>query len=316
MKLDTVNIISSLKNIQSAKNVGDKIDVITFQNKSNINNLEKIEQQQPIKVYQNIIANKGLNNNQKNTQSQQGEIQINNANNLPNINNNKKKIATIVQKNQNQNETKIQKKINTILNNESTEQENKNQDNSPKKLTEYDRASIYQIVNEISKKKTLTSQIQTLEPIINKVNYNVAVNKAIINETTSKTLVTENILPVSYLPEKVNKLIISDVTYLPLATTEKKISYNTTSPIIHESQVFMNEEDKKYLNYINNLNSGQNINTNNIINNFYTNNNNPGNIQQKTNSNFNYNLNQGYTLFYSYKRCFLILKIGMLNIKD
>ena len=272
LKLDTVNIISSLKNIQSAKNVGDKIDVITFQNKSNINNLEKIEQQQPIKAYQNIIANKGLNNNQKNTQSQQGEIQINNANNLPNINNNKMNIATIVQKNQNQNETKIQKKINTILNNESTEQENKNQDNSPKKLTEYDRAIIYQIVNDISKKKTLTSQIQTLAPIINKVNYNVAVNKAIINETTSKTLVTENILPVSYLPEKVNKLIISDVTYLPLATTEKKISYNTTSPIIHESQVFMNEEDKKYLNYINNLNSGQNINTNNIINNFYTNN--------------------------------------------
>ena len=104
--------------------------------------------------------------------------------------------------------------------------------NSP----EFERSNIHQIIGDITKKKTLTTEAQTLKPIINKVNYNISVNKAIINETTNKTLMTENTLPVSYLPEKVNKLIVSDqVTYLPLTTTEKKITYDITSPLVQES---------------------------------------------------------------------------------
>mgnify|MGYP006916114465 FL=1 len=302
-KSDNTNNISNSKNIKLEKPEGDKIDVISLQNQNNINSFEKIVQQQ-IKIDQNIISNKDLNNQQKNIQAPQANIHINNANNLSNINNNKINMITVIQKNQNQIETQIKENINTNLNNKIIEQNNKNQNNNTNKFTEYDRASIYQIVNDISKKKTLTTQIQTLEPIVNKVNYNVSVNKAIINETTSKTLVTENTLPASYLPEKVNKLIVSDITYLPLATTEKKVTYDTASPIIHESEIVMKEEDKQYLDYINNLNSGQNYNSNNIINNSCANNNNVymnnlTNIQKNTNSYNNYNLNQGYSYNYN-----------------
>jgi hypothetical protein len=86
-------------------------------------------------------------------------------------------------------------------------------------------------------------EAKTLEPIINKVGINYSVNKAIVNETTKKIVVSEKTLPVSYLPEKVNKLIVSDqVTTLPLITAGSKVTYNTSQPIVHESKVYMNAE--------------------------------------------------------------------------
>ena len=84
-------------------------------------------------------------------------------------------------------------------------------------------------------------EAKTLDPIINKVGINYSVNKAIVNETTKKIVVSEKTLPVSYLPEKVNKLIVSDqVTTLPLITAGTKATYNTLEPIVHESKVYMN----------------------------------------------------------------------------
>ena len=86
-------------------------------------------------------------------------------------------------------------------------------------------------------------EAKTLEPIINKVGINYSVNKAIVNETTKEIVVSEKTLPVSYLPEKVNKLIVSDqVTTLPLITAGSKVTYNTSQPIVHESKVYMNAE--------------------------------------------------------------------------
>ena len=98
-------------------------------------------------------------------------------------------------------------------------------------------------------------ETKTLEPIINKENINYSVNKAILNETTNKVVVSENVLPVSYLPEKVNKLIVSDqVTTLPLIRAGSKVTYNTLEPIIHESKVYIKEGSENITNNYDNLN--------------------------------------------------------------
>ena len=98
-------------------------------------------------------------------------------------------------------------------------------------------------------------ETKTLEPIINKENINYSVNKAILNETTNKVVVSENVLPVSYLPEKVNKLIVSDqVTTLPLIRAGSKVTYNTLEPIIHESKVYIKDVSENITNNYDNLN--------------------------------------------------------------
>ena len=95
-------------------------------------------------------------------------------------------------------------------------------------------------------------EAKTLEPIVNKVGINYSVNKAIINETTNKILVSENTLPVSYLPEKVNKLIVSDqVTTLPLIRAGSKVFYN------------MKESTQTNTNDLNNINYDSNGTTSN-----------------------------------------------------
>ena len=119
--------------------------------------------------------------------------------------------------------------------------------------------------------------------LIKKPDYNISVNKAIMHEKTNKILISENTLPVSYLPEKINKLIVSDVTYLPLATTEKKVTYNTVNPIIHEPNVFVNKGNENIVSNVNNnnnLNLGQNLGWNNVVNN-----------SQSINNNYNYSYN-------------------------
>ena len=81
------------------------------------------------------------------------------------------------------------------------------------------------------------SGTQTLDPIINKIQVNSSYNNAIFNEKTNKEFVTEKTLPVSYLPEKVNKIIVDErVRTLPLITTNNAPTYGTLQPIIHESQ--------------------------------------------------------------------------------
>lgn len=54
------------------------------------------------------------------------------------------------------------------------------------------------------------------------------INKAVINESTNKVLFQENTLPLKYLPEKVNKVIVdSNVSTLPLIIGRKSITYST-----------------------------------------------------------------------------------------
>ena len=119
-------------------------------------------------------------------------------------------------------------------------------------------------------------ETKTLEPIV---------NKAIINETTKEIVVSENTLPVSYLPEKVNKLIVSDqVTTLPLITAGSKVTYNTLSPIVHESKVYLKEGTE---NIANNIESNNNYDYSNLISN-----NTGGN---NASYNYQYNYSASYT---------------------
>jgi hypothetical protein len=54
------------------------------------------------------------------------------------------------------------------------------------------------------------------------------VNKALISESTNKVLVQENTLPLKYLPEKVNKVIVdNNVGTLPLIIGRKSVTYST-----------------------------------------------------------------------------------------
>ena len=144
-------------------------------------------------------------------------------------------------------------------------------------------------------------QAKTLEPIVNKVDVNYLVNKAIVNETTNKILVSENTLPVSYLPEKVNKLIVEDqVTTLPLIRAGSKTTYSTLEPIIHESKVYMKEGSENIINNLNidtNTNNNANFDYNQYFSSNTTNNNNInynlGNAQNGAieGSNYNYSYN-------------------------
>ena len=297
------NISSSPQYIQTIQPNQNKFDIDAYiKQKYNINDTQRYFQQQQ-QSSQNINDNIGLNTQQKINQIQQNQLQgYNIGKSSNNITTTKNITTTLIQKSQNQPETQINN--NTNLNMKKIVESNQYNNIQGNKVTELDRASIYQIVNDISKNDTMTSKPQTLKPIINKTDYNISVNKAITHETTNKEIVSENTLPVSYLPEKVNKLIVSDqVTYLPLATTQQQVTYNTTNPIIHESEVYFKERGESNLNNINNINYGQNITRNNIINNseLITNNYNYANNipinQVNSNSyigqNYNYNINSG-----------------------
>jgi hypothetical protein len=106
----------------------------------------------------------------------------------------------------------------------------------------------------------------TLEPIVNQILVNKSVKKAIIDETTNKTIFSENTLPVSYLPDKVNQVIYEDkVTTLPIITTNANSSYNTLQPIVHDLKTYYTNEtttDVNGYNFVDNTN-------NNVISNSY-----------------------------------------------
>ena len=97
------------------------------------------------------------------------------------------------------------------------------------------------------------SNIKILKPIINEVQVNSSYINAIFNETTNKALISENTLPVSYLPDKINEVIFDDkVTTLPVITqATESTTYNTLQPIIHESQTIFTGENSgaNYMNY-------------------------------------------------------------------
>ena len=124
-----------------------------------------------------------------------------------------------------------------------------------------------------------------------------------MHEKTNEILVSENTLPVSYLPEKINKLIVSDqVTYLPLVTAQKKITYNNKdNPIITKSNVYNVEEYGNIINNSNNnLNLGQNLGWKKITNSPQLINNNYNYVYSAPNNMSNSNNYSNYSNYNSY----------------
>ena len=116
------------------------------------------------------------------------------------------------------------------------------------------------------------TNIKTLDPIVNQTQFRSSVNKAIFNETVNKILESENTLPVSYLPDKINDVIIdNNVTTLPLITTPNTVSYGSLNPIVHETQTYFTGENNNINitgNNMNGFSTDNNININSTGNMF------------------------------------------------
>ena len=155
-------------------------------------------------------------------------------------------------------------------------------------------------VNEYGIGTNIESNIQTLDPIINQIQYNSSYNKVIFNEKTNKALVSENTLPVSYLPDKINEVIYDDkVSTLPLIRTEKSVTHDTIQlqPIVHDLNTYYSGENSN-INDINNLNiTNYNTSNTNIIDNNYGN---DYNINISENVNYGGNIESNGTIDNNY----------------
>ena len=270
-KTEIVQTTSTPQYIQTQTQEQSNFDIDAFlkqgkyETQNQTNGLEGYLQQQT--TTENTQINLNNLNTQQNNQTYETNLQGYNYENLSNINTTTKNTALENYLNQLQTQTESNENINWNLNNG----------------------------------EEITGETKILEPIINKVGVNYSVNKAIVKESTNKIYVSENTLPVSYLPEKVNKIIVEDqVTTLPLITAGNNVTYNTLQPIIHESKVYLNETSNT--NNMNNLtgfnleqNSANNITTENNISNEanfdYTNLlSNSGN-DNNTNLNYNFETN-------------------------
>ena len=105
--------------------------------------------------------------------------------------------------------------------------------------------------------------------ISNQVQANSLYNNTLFQQSTNKALVSENTLPVSYLPDKINNVIYDDkIKTLPIITTSNSITHNPIQlqPIIHGEQSYYGGEESD----INGISNANNIftATNNIDNNY------------------------------------------------
>lgn len=102
---------------------------------------------------------------------------------------------------------------------------------------------------------------------------------------------TEKILPISYLPEKVNNIIADDSAgTFPLNTiATQSTTYKTLQPIIHEPKIVYINENENISNF-NNNNIIENNNNSNIAGNTYQEEYN-FNSSRKENINKNFKLN-------------------------
>ena len=180
-------------------------------------------------------------------QNQNTQLQRYNLSNSTNTTTATKKIiSTKIEQNQNQTQAQIK------------------QNEKKRVVTEIARASVHQIVGEISKRKTIMTNTQFLSPIRKKtINIKNSVSpKAIITHKINKEIVEERTLPVSYLPEKVNEIIYhSQIIYLPVMNIGNKDNYKIIQPTINEFKVYVNEGNKNIIN--NNINLFNNSGNNN-----------------------------------------------------
>ena len=150
-------------------------------------------------------------------------------------------------------------------------------------VNEYQTAGQYQ-------ENTFISNIKTLKPIMNEVVVNNTYNNVIMDKTNN-VQVSEQTLPTSYLPDKINKVIYEDkVTTLPVITTNVNSGYTKLDPIVHELKTYYKEETDGGTTITNGYDFTVNTNENNILMNNYSDGNNFANNE---NMNFvgNYEIN-------------------------
>ena len=252
---------NSYSNIHNYQQTKDKI-------------LQNISSSQNTKIKQQNIKNMNLG---MNSQTQNKNIQIKGYN----LNNFANTTSTRIQQSQNQIESESKEKVNINI------KEDKQYDEKQKNvITEVARASVQQIIGEILKKDTITTETKFLVPIRKKtINMKHSVSDAKVYQKINKEIIEEKTLPVKYLPEKMNKLIyFNQIITLPIIFAGNKITYKNykeVKPIIHEVRPFANEDEK---NIYKNINL-RHLNVNNNINNFDNNN----KINEITNDNFQNN---------------------------
>ena len=236
------------------------------------NKLKEIKQE----TIQNNISS---SNNEQNIK----QIKEYNINNLSNTTNTTKNITTTTKivKSQNQKQAEISEEKNT----------NENQNNH---ITEVQRASVHQIIGQISKQKTITTETKVLKPVIkNVINMKHLLKNAIVTQIVRKELVEERrTLPIQYLPEKVNELIYTNkIITLPLINAEKKVVYKSFGPTMYNFKE--NDVEKKVINNINNISLG-NIIVNNNNTKVINLNNNSNILMPKSEVNYNKNISKEF----------------------
>ena len=79
--------------------------------------------------------------------------------------------------------------------------------------------------------------LQNLKDIVNETKVHTSFTRAMMQEITNKPMISENVLPVKVLPEKVNKVIIdSNISRLPVIYGGKKVTYENNNDV----NAFMN----------------------------------------------------------------------------
>ena len=79
--------------------------------------------------------------------------------------------------------------------------------------------------------------LQNLKDIVNETKVHTSFTRAMMQEITNKPMISENVLPVKVLPEKVNKVIIdSNISRLPVIYGGKKVTYENNNDV----KAFMN----------------------------------------------------------------------------
>ena len=74
--------------------------------------------------------------------------------------------------------------------------------------------------------------LQNLNDIVNETQIHTSYTRAMMHEITNKPMITENVLPVKVLPEKVNKVIIdSNISSLPVIYGGKKVTYENSNDV-------------------------------------------------------------------------------------
>jgi len=266
--------------VKRIKNNYHQPQIESYSNSKNVSHYNN-SQSQIIQNYQQInkkvVQNtsspqyiKIQNNQQKeskvdlrvNPEIQNKNIQTNSYNliNFPNTTTTKNLTTTKIEQNQTQSQTQTNNaKINVKV--------SEKQDESQKKVVEVARASVHQVVGEITKKKTVTTETQFLSPIRKKtIIVQNKVGKGFVTEKINKEIVEEKILPVSYLPQKVNQQIyINQIITLPIIFAGKKVTYKNFESAIRGLNTFASKKEKKINdNNINTWNRSVNINSNNF----------------------------------------------------